>query len=91
VIGFDESAVGYSLASCSPAEIASASPASDDSEGKRLFEKEKLLDGKFANCPLLSQERGSPQKFVAKLCPKYPTSEVEGTVKNVKICKNGRN
>ncbi len=28
---------------------------------------------------------------MAKLCPEYPTREVEGTVKNVKICKNGRN
>jgi len=31
-IGFDESPAGYSLASCSPAEFASASPAADDSE-----------------------------------------------------------
>jgi len=31
-IGFDESPTGYSLASCSPAELASASPAADDSE-----------------------------------------------------------
>ena len=31
-IGFDESPAGYSLASCSPAELASASPAEDDSE-----------------------------------------------------------
>ena len=31
-IGFDESPVGYSLASCSPAELASASPANGDSE-----------------------------------------------------------
>jgi len=31
-IGFDESPAGYSLASCSPAELASASPAADDSE-----------------------------------------------------------
>ena len=29
-IGFDESPAGYSLASCSPAELASASPADDD-------------------------------------------------------------
>jgi transposase InsO family protein len=29
-IGFDESPAGYSLASCSPAELASASPAGDD-------------------------------------------------------------
>jgi transposase InsO family protein len=31
-IGFDESPAGYSLASCSPAELASASPADADSE-----------------------------------------------------------
>ncbi len=31
-IGFDESPAGYSLASCSPAEPASASPADRDSE-----------------------------------------------------------
>jgi len=31
-IGFDESPAGYSLASCSPAELASASPAAGDSE-----------------------------------------------------------
>jgi len=31
-IGFDESPAGYSLASCSPAELASASPADRDSE-----------------------------------------------------------
>ena len=30
-IGFDESPAGYSLASCSPAELASASPADADS------------------------------------------------------------
>jgi len=34
-IGFDESPAGYSLASCSPAELASASPADDDSEGEK--------------------------------------------------------
>lgn len=32
-IGSDESPAGYSLASCSPAELASASPATDDSVG----------------------------------------------------------
>ena len=32
-IGFDESPAGYSLASCSPAELASASPAGDDLKG----------------------------------------------------------
>ena len=35
-IGFDESPAGYSLASCSPAELASASPATGDSEPKSL-------------------------------------------------------
>jgi transposase InsO family protein len=35
-IGFDESPAGYSLASCSPAELASASPASDDSEPRAV-------------------------------------------------------
>ena len=30
-IGFDESPAGYSLVSCSPAELASASPADADS------------------------------------------------------------
>ncbi len=34
-IGFDESPAGYSLASCSPAELASASPAAHDSEGEK--------------------------------------------------------
>ncbi len=34
-IGCDESPAGYSLASCSPAELASASPASGNSAGKR--------------------------------------------------------
>jgi putative transposase len=33
-IGFDESPTGYSLASCSPAELASASPVADNSEGQ---------------------------------------------------------
>jgi hypothetical protein len=33
-IGFDESPAGYSLASCSPAELASASPADGDSEAE---------------------------------------------------------
>ena len=32
IIGFDESPAGYSLASCSPAELAFASPANGDSE-----------------------------------------------------------
>jgi len=36
-IGFDESPAGYSLASCSPAELASASPAEDDSEGEEIL------------------------------------------------------
>jgi len=36
-IGFDESPAGYSLASCSPAELASASPAEDDSEGEEVI------------------------------------------------------
>ena len=35
-IGIDESPAGYSLASCSPAELASASPAIGDSEPKAL-------------------------------------------------------
>ena len=35
-IGIDESPAGYSLASCSPAELASASPATGDSEPKVL-------------------------------------------------------
>jgi hypothetical protein len=35
-IGFDESPAGYSLASCSPAELASASPAKRDSEPEVL-------------------------------------------------------
>ena len=34
-IGFDESPAGYSLASCSPAELASASPATHDSAGDK--------------------------------------------------------
>ena len=36
-IGFDESPAGYSLASCSPAELASASPANGDSEPEALL------------------------------------------------------
>jgi putative transposase len=35
-IGFDESPAGYSLASCSPAELASASPADRDSEPRAV-------------------------------------------------------
>ena len=35
-IGFDESPAGYSLASCSPAELASASPANGDFDPKVL-------------------------------------------------------
>ena len=35
-IGFDESPAGYSLASCSPAELASASPAAGDSEPRAV-------------------------------------------------------
>lgn len=34
IIGFDESPAGYSLASCSPAELTSASPADGDSEAE---------------------------------------------------------
>lgn len=33
-VGFDESSAGYSLVSCSPAELASASPANKDSEAE---------------------------------------------------------
>jgi putative transposase len=36
-IGFDESPTGYSLASCSPAELASASPATDHPKQGELF------------------------------------------------------
>ena len=36
-IGFDESPAGYSLASCFPAELASASPANGDSEPEVLL------------------------------------------------------
>ncbi|MCA1573696.1 MAG: hypothetical protein LC770_03995 [Acidobacteria bacterium] len=36
-IGFDESPVGYSLASCSPAELTSASPAEGNSEPEDLI------------------------------------------------------
>jgi len=36
-IGIDESPAGYSLASCSPAELASASPADEDSEAEELI------------------------------------------------------
>lgn len=36
-IGFDESPAGYSLTSCSPAELASASPAKGDSEPEVLL------------------------------------------------------
>lgn len=36
-IGIDESPAGYSLASCSPAELASASPANGDSEPEVLL------------------------------------------------------
>jgi len=36
-IGIDESPTGYSLASCSPAELASASPANGDSEPELLL------------------------------------------------------
>jgi putative transposase len=36
-IGYDESPAGYSLASCSPAELASASPAADQSAGERAL------------------------------------------------------
>jgi len=36
-IGFDESPAGYSLASCSPAELASASPADGDSEAEVIL------------------------------------------------------
>jgi len=35
-IGFDESPAGYPLASCSPAELASASPVAADSETEAL-------------------------------------------------------
>ena len=64
----DESPAGYSLAGCSPAEPASASPANDYSEGERKFEKEKSMNGKCAN-RRLSQRRGSPHSAVPKLCP----------------------
>ena len=37
IIGIDEPSTGYSLASCSPAELASASPANGDSEPEALL------------------------------------------------------
>ncbi len=51
-IGFDESPAGYSLASCSPAELASASPADGDSEAEVTVRKGKCLNGKLPieNC-----------------------------------------
>jgi hypothetical protein len=36
-IGIDESPTGYSLASCSPAELASASPAGEDPKDKEIL------------------------------------------------------
>jgi hypothetical protein len=48
------------------------------------------LNGKCANYEL-SQQRGSPQAVVSKLWPDDPSTQVEETVRNVKICKNGRN
>ena len=41
-IGYDESPAGYSLASCSPAELASASPATTILKQEEVFEKEIL-------------------------------------------------
>jgi putative transposase len=43
-IGFDESPAGYSLASCSPAALASASPAEDDSEGEEILGEGKSIE-----------------------------------------------
>jgi putative transposase len=40
---FDESPAGYSLASCSPAELASASPAGDHSEGAAKRMEAKII------------------------------------------------
>ena len=62
----DESPAGYSLASCSPAELASASPADVILKEKRKFEKENPSNGKCDNSTL-SQQRGSPHSFVTIL------------------------
>ncbi len=57
----DESPAGYSLASCSPAEPASASPAEAHSEGEEAsLRKQNPSNGECANSKL-SQQRGSPQ------------------------------
>jgi integrase-like protein len=48
-IGLDESPAGYSLASCSPAEIASASPAGDDPKRDEAVWEVEYIDGKCAN------------------------------------------
>jgi hypothetical protein len=66
-IGFDESPTGYSLASCSAPELASASPADGDSEGEMMVLRRKFIDGKCANYKL-SQLRGSPHFCVPNVC-----------------------
>jgi len=40
----DEFPVGYSLASCSPAALASASPAEDDSQGEEILGEGKSIE-----------------------------------------------
>jgi hypothetical protein len=67
----DESPAGYSSASCSPAELTSASPAERHPERekeKRKFEKEKSLNCMCANSKL-SQQRGSPHNSVPSFVP----------------------
>jgi len=62
----DEFPVGYSLASCSPAELASASPtglivSNGPAEGKNFF------NGPRECLNFLSHERGSPQSITTRI------------------------
>jgi len=64
-IGFDKSIAGYSLASCSPAELGFASRADRDSESEvECLRGRKSIDGK---CQLQDvSTEGSPHPLMAK-------------------------
>jgi len=59
-IGFDESPAGYSLASCSPAELTSASPAEDDSEGEEILQVGKSIEQQVCPSRIISTEGFTP-------------------------------
>src|SRR6202140_4454841 len=59
-IGFDESPAGYSLASCSPALLASASPAEADSEEEETVRVGKSIERQVCPSRIVSTEGFTP-------------------------------